>query len=259
MKEAALMEIDFLAKNVIHSIAVKLVNANLPTVKKAFHLRALHQPRIDIHGIASKAALYDVSASPKTIEEGMNAGMIIMYHLAAEGYKIDTPLFSLRTRIPGEYDGTEESLPPDITPVASLRISKAFRKFMEENATLSFSGKQVEESFISKATDNATNLEDEVMTKGNYITIRGRGLKIRADDSHKDQVGVFFVPKSGEPIKASIIAINTQKTLMVHVPTELTKGQSYQLAVETQSPARNSGYLLKNVRDVRSEFRLTAA
>jgi hypothetical protein len=48
------MAVDFIVKNVIHRIAVKFVNAHLPNVKKAFHLKAVYQPEIDIHGIASK-------------------------------------------------------------------------------------------------------------------------------------------------------------------------------------------------------------
>jgi hypothetical protein len=235
------MAIDFIVNDVIHRVAVKFVNAYLPNAKKAFHLKAVRQPEIDIHGIASKADTYNVSTSPKTIEEGLNAGILLMYHLAADGYKIKTPLFTLRIRIPGEYEGTEDSLPSDITPVARLQISSAFRKFLDKNVKLEFAGRDLDDSFISKATDHVTSSEDDVMTKGNIITIHGRGLKIEGDEAHKNQVGVFFVPKSGKPIKASTVVVNTNKILKVLVPTELTKGASYQLAVETQSSTRSNG------------------
>jgi hypothetical protein len=102
------MAIDFVVKDVIHRVAVKFVNAYLPNAKKAFHLKAVYQPEIDIHGIASKADTYNITTSPKTIEEGLNAGIMLMYHLAADGYKIKTPLFTLKMRIPGEYEGTED-------------------------------------------------------------------------------------------------------------------------------------------------------
>jgi hypothetical protein len=117
----------------------------------------------------------------------------------------------------------------------------------------------LDDSFISKATDHVTSSEDDVMTKGNIITIHGRGLKIEGDEAHKDAVGVFFVPKSGVPIKASTVVVNTNKILKVLVPTELAKGASYQLAVETQSSTRSNGSVLKKVRDIRSDFRLVAA
>jgi hypothetical protein len=253
------MAVDFIIKNVIHRIAVQFVNATLPNLKKAFHLKAVYQSEIDIHGIASKADMYNISTSPKVIEDGLNAGIMLMYHLAADGYKIKTPLFNLRIRIPGQYEGTEDSLPPGIFPVARLQTSVAFRKFLKENVKLEFAGIDNGQSFISKATDNATSLTDEVMTKGNIITIHGRGLKIEGDEDHKDSVGVFFIPKSGVPIKASTIVVNTHKILKVLVPTELTKGVSYQLAVETQSSLKTKGYTLKNGRDIRSEFRLVAA
>jgi hypothetical protein len=253
------MAIDFFVKNVIHRVAVQFVNAYLPNAKKAFHLKAIRQPEIDMHGIASKAALYDVTTSPHIIEEGLRAGIVLMYHLAADGYKIKTPLFTLRMRIPGEYEGTEDSLPPGITPVARLQINSAFRKYLEENVKLDFAGRDLDDSFIAKATDFATGRVGEVMTKGNTITIHGRGLKIEGDETHKDLVGLFFVPKSGKPIKASNVVVNTHKILKVLVPTELTKGASYQLTVGTQSSTRSNGSVLKNVRDIRSEFSLVAA
>jgi hypothetical protein len=253
------MAVDFIVKNVIHRIAVKFVNAYLPNAKKAFHLKAVYQPEIDIHGIASKADMYDISTSPKVIEEGFNAAIMIIYHLAADGYKSKTPRFNLRTRIPGQYEGTEDRLPAGISPVATLQLNTAFRKFLKDNVKLKFAGIDTDESFISKATDNVTSRVDEVMTKGNILTINGRGLKIEGDEANKDQVGLFFVPKSGDSIKASTVVVNTHKTIKVLVPTELANGASYQLAVETQSSAKNNGHTLKKVRNIRSEFRLTAA
>jgi hypothetical protein len=57
------MAIDFVVKDVIHRVAVKFVNAYLPNAKKAFHLKAVYQPEIDIHGIASKADTYNITTS----------------------------------------------------------------------------------------------------------------------------------------------------------------------------------------------------
>jgi hypothetical protein len=251
------MAVDFVVKNIIHRIAVKFVNAQLPNAKKAYHLKAVHQPEIDIHGIASKAALYDISTSPHVIEEGLKAGIMLMYHLAADGYKIKTPLFNLRIRIPGEYEGTEDTLPTGVRPVPRLQINRAFRKFMDENVKIEFAGMDADTSFISKATDNVTN-HGWLMTKGNIITINGRGLKISGDGNHKDQAGIYFVPKDGVPVKASTVVVNTHKILKVLVPTELTETASYQLVVKTQSSTRNNGGLLNHFREIRSDFTLTA-
>ena len=64
------MAIEFQVKDVIHNIIAKFVHTFLPEAKKPYNLKAMHQPELDIHGIASKADVYNLSVSPKTIEEG---------------------------------------------------------------------------------------------------------------------------------------------------------------------------------------------
>ncbi|MDR1837804.1 MAG: hypothetical protein LBQ89_09120, partial [Treponema sp.] len=78
------------------------VRTFLPTAKEAYNLRAVHQPEVDIHGIASKAEVYNTGISPRVIEEGLTAGIKIMFYLAADGYKIKTPLCTLILKEPRE-------------------------------------------------------------------------------------------------------------------------------------------------------------
>ena len=253
------MGVDFTVKDVIHNITVKFFNAFLPNAKKPFILKAVHQVELDIHGIASKAAVYNVSTSPKVIEDGMNAGIELIHYLVADGYKIKTPLFNLRMKIPGEYDGSEESLPPGVFPVARMRISGGFRKYLRDCVKLVFDGKDTDEGIIAKAVDEATGHVDEVMTRGNILTIHGKGLKIEGDEVNKDVIGVFFKPAAGMPIKASVIAVNTPKTLKVLVPNELAEGVEYQLSIGTQSSAKCNGFLTKKIRGIRSRFNIVVA
>jgi hypothetical protein len=253
------MNLGFTLKDAIHKIAVKFVPASLPTATKPYHLRAVQQPVLDIHDIALKAAVYNMATSPKVIEEGLSAGIELIFYLAADGYRINTPLFNLRTRIPGEYKGSETRLPDGKYPTARLSTSAFFRKYLREKVELEFAGIDSNGGFIAEAVDEATGREDELMTRGNILTINGEGLKIQGDEERKDLVGVFFLLESGVPIKASVIALNKPRTLKVLVPAELKKGESYRLAVETQSAVRSGGTLVKKVRDLRSEFSLVAA
>ena len=110
------MAIDFTVKDVMHKIQVKFIHAFLPEAKKAYYLKAVHQQELDIHGIASKADTYNISTSPKTIEEGLTVGLKLIEYLTADGFKIKTPLFTLRLRVPGEYDGSETHLPAEGLP-----------------------------------------------------------------------------------------------------------------------------------------------
>ncbi|MDR0447044.1 MAG: DUF4469 domain-containing protein [Treponema sp.] len=54
------------------------------------------------------------------------------------------------------------------------------------------------------------------------------------------------------------MAVNEPKTLKVVVPAELVEGTAYQIAVETMSSSKNSGILIKKVRDLHSDFMLVA-
>ena len=253
------MNIGFTLKDTIQKIAVKFFPASLPTVEKPYILRAVHQTELDIHELAMKAAVYNIPVSPKVIEKGLNAGFELMYYLAANGYRIRTPLFNLTISIPGQYDGAETQLPEGVYPQPRFKANPGFRKYLKEKVKVEFAGVDCCEGCIDEAKDEATGLADTVITRGNILTINGRGLKVRWDETHKDMAGVFFLPETGEPVRAKEIAFNTPGRLIVQIPMELRVGESYRLAVGTQSTPRHGGKLLKDVRNIRSDFTLTAA
>jgi hypothetical protein len=250
------MALDFNVNDVIHKITAKFIHAFLPDAKKSYNLRAVHQPELDVHGIASKADVYNIQTSPKVIEEGLNAGIELIYYLTADGYKIKTPLFNVRIRIPGEYDGSETYLPHGVFPVARMQPSASFREYLKEMVQVQIDGKDDVEGFIAQATDDATGLVDEVATVGNILTVRGYGLKLEAPDGYSP--GVFFKQQTGVPIEATVIAVNEPRTLKLLVPSGLKNGEAYQLVIQTWSSPKHSGSVLKKMRDMRSEFTLTA-
>jgi hypothetical protein len=248
------MALDFNVKDIMHRVVVKFIHAFLPDAKRPYNLKAVHQPELNIHGIASKADVYNIGTSPKVIEEGLTAGMELIYYLVADGYKIKTPLFNLKLSVPGEYDGSETRLPDGVFPLGRLQISAAFRKYLKERVKTEFSGIDQSDGLIAEAYDEATETVDEVATIGNLLTIRGFGLKIEGDEAHKDSVGLFVEPEAGgPPVKTEIIAVNEPRTLKVIVPA-LEVGKLYILKVLTQSSAKGHSSLLKNLREVRSEF-----
>lgn len=248
----------FKINDVMHHIWAKFHAAYLPAAKKPFYLKAVRQPELDIHDVASKAEVYNMTTSPQVIEEGLNAGIELMYYLAADGFNIKTPLFRLRVRIPGEYDGIETCLPPGVCAAPKLQVSPAFRKYLKEKVTIGIDGIYGKEGRIAIVKDEATGTENEVMTIGSILTIHGSGLKIDGDAEQRDQVGLFFTPEDGEPIKAKIVSLNNARTLMALVPSELKAGTAYSLTVETRSSAKGYGFMLKNIRTVNSDFTLTA-
>ena len=49
------MALDFIAKDIIHKLSVKFIHAFLPSAKKPYNVKTVHQPELDIHAIAGKA------------------------------------------------------------------------------------------------------------------------------------------------------------------------------------------------------------
>ncbi|MDR0476241.1 MAG: DUF4469 domain-containing protein [Treponema sp.] len=251
------MAIDFNVKDILHKIQVKFIHTFLPDAKKPYNLKAVHQPELDIHEIASKAQVYNIGTSAKVIEEGLTAGMELIKYLAADGFKIKTPLFNLKVRIPGEYDSSETHLHQGVHPRPRIQVSPGFRRYLEENVNVEFDGIDQSDGMIAQITDEATELVDEAATIGNILTIHGYGLKIEGDEAHQGRVGIFFDAASGA-VRADIIAVNEPKTLKIVVPQDLVSGQQYKLTVITQSSAKGSSTLLKDAREIKSEYLLTA-
>ncbi|GAB6393052.1 MAG: DUF4469 domain-containing protein [Treponematales bacterium] len=252
------MALDFTVRDVIHTITAKFTRAFLPNAQKPYNLRAVFQPELDIHGIASKAEVYNITTSPKVIEEGMTAGMELIYYLAADGFKIKTPLFNLRIRLPGEYEGDETHLPNGVFPEGRLQITAAFQKYLKETIRILFDGTDTDDGFIAEAVDEATGLSEQVVTMDNLVAIHGTGLKVDAGPEYAAQAGLFFEAPDGARVKAKALAVNEPRHLKAIAPASLAAGTAYRLVVVTQTSVSGGGTLLKNLREVKSEFTLTA-
>jgi hypothetical protein len=184
---------------------------------------------------------------------------VLACYLAADGYRLNTPLFKMKLKVPGEYDGSETHLPHGVYPTVVLQASAQFRKYLKEKVKIEFDGVEQSDGLIAEAYDEVSEMMDDIATIGNLLTIHGFGLKIEADESHKDIVGLFFDAEAGyPPVKADIITVNQPRTLKAVVPAGLKNGASYYLGIVTQSSAKGSSTLLKNAREMRSDFMLTA-
>ncbi|GAB6391948.1 MAG: DUF4469 domain-containing protein [Treponematales bacterium] len=181
-----------------------------------------------------------------------------IYYLAADGFKIKTPVFNLRIRLPGEYEGDETRLPDGVFPEGRLQVNAGFQKYLKETVRILFDGKDTEDGFIAEAVDEATGLLDQVVTMDNLIALQGTGLKVDSGPEYAAQVGLFFEAPDGSRVKAKAIAVNEPRHLKAIAPATLAAGTAYRLVVVTQSSVKHGGNLLKNLREVKSEFTLTA-
>ena len=252
------MSLDFNVKDVIHGITAKFVQTFLPGAKKSYNAKAVFQPELDIHGIASKASVYNITTAPKVIEEGMNAAVKLIHYLVADGYRISTPLFRSRIRIPGEYNGSETNLPDGAYPEVRMTIAPEFRNYIREHVQITFDGVEETNGFIGEVTDEFTTLTDQVVTPDNIAAIYGYGLKVECESGNENQVGVFFCASDGTESRAKAIAVNEPRTIKVIAPESLTDGEIYTITIRTQTSIRNGSNIRKEIREVVSEIPLIA-
>jgi hypothetical protein len=60
------------------------------------------------------------------------------------------------------------------------------------------------------------------------------------------------------PIRSGRIVVNEPKLIQAIVPAGLDPGQEYTLQIVTMSSVHGSSHILKNTRNIRSDFKLTA-
>jgi hypothetical protein len=252
------MPVNFKVRDVLHRIIVKFVPAYLPNAKKQYYARSVLQTELDIHGIASKAETYNISTSPSVIEQGLTDGLRLIGYLVADGYKIHTDVMRLSIRIPGVYDGTETHLPRGLFPEVRMRVAPALRDYIRDNAQVVFDGVDESKGFIGRVRDDASGKVDEVVTIDNLVTVYGYGLKVSSDKQHAAQAGVFLVDENQVETPVKAIAVNEPRKLKLFLPANLTAGAAYTLLIRTQSLVRSNARFLKDLREVRSEFTLTA-
>ena len=86
---------------------------------------------------------------------------------------------------------------------------------------------------------------NEVLTKGGVVHLVGSRLKFKADDEAQ---GIFFVPETGEAVRATVIAENKPARLVAIIPADLP-ADTYYIEVHTKILEGNkSGKTLKTGR-----------
>jgi hypothetical protein len=243
-------------RDTVHAVTVKFVHAYLPTAKKQYNARVALQTELDLYAIAEKATVYNMDISPDRIVEGANAFFTLCCYLSADGFKLKTPLFNSYMRIPGEYDGYETHLPKDVHPAIRMEVSADFREYIRDRVKVVFDGIDETNGFIGEVVDEATGNVNGTITIGNIIDIHGSGLKIEGDEEHASTIGFFFSNETTGEIQATIIPVNEPKMIKVLVPQ--LSAADYTIVIRTQTSAK-SATLLKNIREVKSDFTVTPA
>lgn len=160
--------------------------------------------------------------------------------LIQNGGTINLPLFNTSFSISGVFDGPMDifdggrhKLNVNLSKGILLRDAEAKVKF-EKTSTIAPAPSIVEVKDVGSGKTN------ETLTPGGVVQLWGSQLRIAGD--HAD-VGLWFVPETGEAIKASLLITNKPASLIAMIPP-LAQGV-YSVKVVSQY---TGGNLLKTPR-----------
>ena len=180
----------------------------------------------------------DVAATLQVYGEVVSA-------IIKDGSAVNTPLMNTSMSISGVFDGANDSFDKkrhtvnlNITAGTLLRdaVTKVKCEKTEGAST---------DPYITEVTDIVTGTANTTLTKGGVVQLVGARLKFDAKDAAQ---GIFFVPETGAPVRAAVIAENKPARLMAIIPADLAAG-TYYIEVRTKILEGNkSGKTLKTGR-----------
>ena len=171
--------------------------------------------------------------------------------LIKDGAALNTPLMNTSMSISGVFDGANDSFDKkrhtvnlNITAGTLLRdaVTKVKCEKTEGAST---------DPYITEVADIVSGKVNEVLTKGGVVQLTGSRLKFKADDTAQ---GIFFVPETGNPVRASVIAENKPARVMAIIPADLPAGTYY---IEVRTKIAEGGKALKNLKTGRFAKALT--
>ena len=177
----------------------------------------------------------DVAATLQVYGEVVSA-------IIKDGSAVNTPLMNTALSISGVFNGVNDifdkkrhTVNLNITAGTLLRdaVTKVKCEKTEGAST---------DPYITEVTDIVTGTANTTLTKGGVVQLVGARLKFDAKDTAQ---GIFFVPETGEAVRAAVIAENKPARVMAIIPADLAAGTYY---IEVRTKYANATKQLKTLK-----------
>ena len=159
-----------------------------------------------------------------------------------DGSAVNTPLMNTSLSISGVFNGANDAFDKkrhtvNLNITAGTALKAALGKIKcEKTGTVST------DPYINEVKDVVSGTVNAELTKGGVVQITGSRLKF----DHKDAAqGIFFVPETGNPVRAAVIAENKPARLMAIIPADLEAGTYY---IEVRTKMDTKGKTLKTLK-----------
>ena len=162
-----------------------------------------------------------------------------------DGSAVNTPLMNTALSISGVFNGANDAFDKkrhtvNLNMTAGTLLRDAVAKVKCEKTESAST-----DPYITEVADIVSGKVNEVLTKGGVVQLTGSRLKFDAKDAAQ---GIFFVPETGNPVRAAVIAENKPARLMAIIHADLAAG-TYYIEVRTKILEGNKfGKTLKSGR-----------
>ena len=162
--------------------------------------------------------------------------------LIKDGAALNTPLMNTALSISGVFNGANDIFDKkrhtvNLNITAGILLRDVLPKIKCEKTEGAST-----DPYITEVTDIVTGTVNTTLTKGGVVQLVGARLKFDAKDAAQ---GIFFVPETGEAVRAAVIAENKPARLMAIIPADLAAGTYY---IEVRSKHSGGGKPLKAVK-----------
>ena len=177
----------------------------------------------------------DVAATLQVYGEVVSA-------IIKDGAALNTPLMNTALSISGVFNGANDSFDKkrhtvNLNITAGILLRDVLPKIKCEKTEAAST-----DPYITEVADIVSGKVNEVLTKGGVVQLVGSRLKFDAKDAAQ---GIFFVPETGEAVRASVIAENKPARLMAIIPADLPAGTYY---IEVRTKLSGGGTKLKSAK-----------
>ena len=171
--------------------------------------------------------------------------------LIADGNALNTPLVNTALSISGVFNGANDSFDKkrhtvNLNMTAGTALKAAIGKIRCEKT-----GTASTDPYITEVTDIVSGTVNTTLTKGGVVQLTGSRLKFGAKDASQ---GIFFIPETGNPVRAAVIAENKPARVMAIIPADLEAGTYY---IEVRTKMDTKGKALKTLKTGRFNKPLT--
>ena len=175
----------------------------------------------------------------------------VVSSIIKDGSAVNTPLMNTALSISGVFEGANDTFDKkrhtvNLNLSAGTLLKEALPKIKCEKTEGASTA-----PYITEVKDVVSGKTNETLTKGGVVQLTGSRLKF---DQKDEAQGIFFVPETGEAVRATVIAENKPARLMAIIPADLAAGTYY---IEVRTKIIGSSQKTKTLKTGRFDKPLT--